>query len=88
MAKKIIRIKRNDLVTKELSSWNFVIFLTLSLMLLIIVVSALRSVSTDLRSRAGLACPSLSLPNANSCLSGWKYTDNVNGCPGFVCENK
>lgn len=71
----------------DLSSWNFVIFLTLAFILLVVVVAAMKNVSLDLRSRAGLACPKLSLPRAEDCPGGWTYKRDAQGCLAFFCEN-
>lgn len=71
----------------DLSSWNFVIFLTLAFILLVVVVAAMKNVSLDLRSKAGLACPQLSLPRAEDCPGGWTYKRDAQGCLAFFCEN-
>ncbi len=73
---------------EDLSSWNFIIFLTLAFILLVVVLSAMNKVSLDLRSRAGLACPDLSLPRAEDCAGGWTYKRDANGCLAFFCEAK
>jgi hypothetical protein len=87
MVKKSVRkASLKPMLAKELSSWNFVIFLTLALILLVFVVTAINNVTNDVRTRAGLACPEVTLPDTKSCPTGWKYVDNVNGCPGFTCE--
>lgn len=72
----------------DLASWNFIIFLTLAFVLLVVVLSAMNKVSLDLRSRAGLACPQLSLPRAEDCAGGWTFKRDVNGCLAFFCEPK
>lgn len=62
MAKKTVRgagLKKNDL-----RSWNFIIFLTLAFILLVVVLTAMTRLTFDIRSRAGLACPEVSLPRA------------------------
>ena len=76
---------------KELSSWNFIIFLTLAFLLLVIILSTMRGVTADLRSRAGLSCPSIEpedLPSPETCPGGvWEYKRNIEtGCPAFHCE--
>lgn len=75
----------------ELTSWNFIIFLTLAFLLLVIVLSAMRGVTTDLRSRAGLSCPEIKsseLPAPEACPGGvWQYKRNAQtGCPAFHCQ--
>lgn len=84
MAKRTVRSsnKQNDF-----KSWNFILFLTLSFILLVVILNALSSVSNDVRSKAGLICPTAILPRAEDCPGGWKYQrDATNGCPTFVCE--
>jgi hypothetical protein len=77
-----IKIKGHDF-----GSWNFIIFLTLAFILLVTLLSAMNSVSTDIRSKAGLICPKVTLPRAEDCAGGWKYQrDATNGCPTFVCS--
>jgi len=88
MAKKQAGRSANVKQLLDLSGWNFIIFLTLAFMLLVFVLAAMRSVSQDVRTRAGLACPKVSLPNPNGCPQGWKFITNANGCPDFVCEAK
>lgn len=78
--------------SSELASWNFIIFLTLAFLLLVIILSAMRGVTTDLRSRAGLSCPTIDandLPSPEACPGGtWEYKRNVEtGCPAFHCQN-
>lgn len=77
---------------KQLSSWNFVIFLTLAFILLIVVVVSMQGVATDLRSRAGLSCPnplaafSGKLPQAEECNGEWKLSKDARGCQVFLCQ--
>ncbi len=73
--------------SKDIASWNFIIFLTLAFILLVIVVSAMKKVSLDVRSKAGLACPELTLPRAEDCPGGWTYKRDVSGCLAFFCGN-
>jgi hypothetical protein len=72
----------------DLSSWNFIMFLTLAFILLVVVLTAMKKVSLDLRSRAGLSCPQLALPRAEDCAGGWTYKRDANGCLAFFCEVK
>jgi ABC-type lipoprotein release transport system permease subunit len=84
MAKRKVqatRTRKNDLM-----SWNFIIFLTLAFILLVVVLSAMNRVTLDVRSRAGLACPQITLPRAEDCATGWVYKrDATNGCLSFFC---
>lgn len=85
--------KRKILINKaapwsDLSSWNFIMFLTLAFILLVVVLTAMKKVSLDLRSRAGLSCPQLALPRAEDCAGGWTYKRDANGCLAFFCEVK
>lgn len=71
----------------DVASWNFVLFLVLAFILLVVLVSALTATSHDVRSKAGLECPSVSLPRPEDCPGTWKYgRDVTNGCPAFICE--
>lgn len=84
MAKRNVRagIRKNDLM-----SWNFIIFLTLAFILLVVVLSAMRRLTFDVRSRAGLACPQVTLPRAEDCSTGWVYKrDTATGCLAFFCN--
>ena len=77
---------------KELGSWNFVIFLTLAFVLLVIVVVSMKGVALDLRSRAGLACPNPlaafngQLPQSSECNGEWKLSTDARGCQVFLCQ--
>ncbi len=79
---------------KELGSWNFVIFLTLAFILLVIVVVSMKGVALDLRSRAGLACPNPlaafngQLPQASECNGQWRLSEDARGCQVFLCQPK
>lgn len=73
---------------RDLSSWNFVIFLTLAFILLVIVLTAMNRTTIDLRTKAGLACPDIQLPRAEDCAGGWTYKRDSNGCLAFFCEIK
>ena len=68
-------------------SWNFIIFLTLAFILLVVVLTAMRRLTFDVRSRAGLECPQVTLPRAEDCSTGWVYKRNTtNGCLAFFCN--
>ncbi len=76
-------------IKNDLSAWNFILFLTLAFILLVVVLTLMRNVTQDVRSRAGLACPQVTLPRAEDCASGWVYKrDATNGCLKFFCEVK
>ena len=72
----------------ELSGWNFIIFLTLAFILLVVVLTQMNRTSFDLRSKAGLACPQLTTPRAEDCPGGWTFKRDTNGCLAFFCEPK
>lgn len=74
--------------TKDIASWNFILFLTLAFILLVVVLNAMNRVTFDLRSRAGLSCPAITLPRAEDCSGGWTYKRDINGCLAFFCEAK
>ncbi|MBI5019434.1 hypothetical protein HZB58_04145 [Candidatus Gottesmanbacteria bacterium] len=77
---------------KELGSWNFVIFLTLAFVLVVVVVVMMKGVAIDLRSRAGLACPDPlaafngKLPQPAECNGEWKLSADSRGCQVFLCQ--
>lgn len=74
-------------VRGDLTSWNFILFLTLAFILLVVVLSAMRRLTFDVRSRAGLDCPQITLPRAEDCSTGWVYKRNTtNGCLAFFCN--
>ena len=81
-------VSRSLFRKEDLASWNFIIFLTLAFILLVIVLKAMTGVSQDLRAKAGLACPDVSLPRAEDCAGGWTYKRDANGCLAFFCESK
>ena len=83
------KVSRAAFKTQDFAAWNFILFLTLAFILLVVLLSAMKSVSNDIRSRAGLVCPQVTLPRPEDCAGGWKYQRDVtNGCPTFVCEAK
>jgi len=90
MAKKTRRASTQKPSKKifELSSWNFILFLTLAFILLVVVLTQMNKVSFDLRSKAGLTCPTLTTPRAEDCAGGWTFKRDTNGCLAFFCEAK
>jgi len=86
MAKRRASRKSVSFNPKDLSAWNFIIFLTLAFILLVVVLNATNKIGLDLRSRAGLSCPTLTLPRAEDCPGGWTYKRDLNGCLAFFCE--
>lgn len=88
MAKRT-KTSRATFQKQNFGAWNFILFLTLSFILLVVMLNAISTTSRDLRSKAGLICPQVTLPRAEDCAGGWKYQRDVtNGCPTFVCEAK
>jgi len=83
MAKKRVAVKK---FSTELSAWNFILFLTLAFILLVVVLTLMKNVTQDVRSKAGFACPTLTLPRAEDCATGWIYKRNADGCLGFFCN--
>jgi len=73
---------------KDITSWNFIIFLTLAFILLVIVLTATNRIALDVRSRAAGACPQLSLPRAEDCPGGWIFKRDAMGCLAFFCTAK
>lgn len=98
MARKKIRSRSHTkasasaVVGKDLSNWNFVIFLVLAFILLVVVVVSMKGVALDLRSRAGLSCPNPlaafngRLPQPSECNGDWKLSRDARGCQVFVCQ--
>lgn len=89
MPKTKFSSKRSVFGKKDIASWNFIIFLTLAFILLVVVLSAMQGVSFDLRSKAGLACPQLTLPRVEDCPGGeWKFTRDPKNpsCQTFICQ--
>jgi len=87
MAKKsVTRVPKT--MMQDFSSWNFILFLTLALILLVIVAVNVRKVSLDLRSRASGICPQITaLPRPEDCPGGkWSFQRDTQGCERFFCE--
>lgn len=85
MAKR--KVRAGSVHKTDLTSWNFIIFLTLAFILLVVVLTAMRRLTFDVRSRAGLTCPQVTLPRAEDCASGWVYKRNAaDGCLSFFCN--
>jgi len=82
--KKSVSVKSKD----GLSAWNFIIFLTLAFILLVVVLMQMNRTSIDLRAKAGLTCPELTTPRAEDCPGGWTFKRDTNGCLAFFCEPK
>jgi hypothetical protein len=73
----------------EFSQWNFILFLTLSFILLVVVLNAMTGLTNDIRTRAMYGnCPSkVQAPRAEDCAGGtWLYKRGNDGCPGFFCN--
>ena len=73
---------------KDIASWNFIIFLTLAFILLVIVLTATNRVAMDVRSRAAGSCAQLVAPRAEDCPGGWTFKRDTTGCLAFFCEAK
>jgi hypothetical protein len=90
-SKKSTAIKKVLYTSKsasEFSTWNFIIFLTLAFILLVVVLTQMNRTSFDLRSKAGLTCPELTAPRVEDCPGGWTFKRDTNGCLAFFCEPK
>jgi hypothetical protein len=82
-------VRRISVKGHDFSSWNFILFLTLAFILLVVLLNAMNVVSTDVRSKAGLICPKVTIPRPEDCPSTWKFLkDATNGCPTFICTAK
>lgn len=97
MAKRKVRSSKTisaSYIKKDLGSWNFIIFLTLAFILLVVIVSNMKSLALDLRTRAGLACPNAlaafnnKLPRPEDCSGLWKLSTDARGCQVFLCQSK
>jgi len=74
---------------QDIASWNFIIFLTLAFILLVVVLTAMQNVSLDVRTKAGLTCPQAKLPRIEDCPGGeWKFKRDPGNpsCQTFLCE--
>lgn len=82
MARKTSHTKtfKNDLM-----SWNFIIFLTLAFILLVVVLSAMSRLTLDVRTKAGLACKVPAMPRAEDCSIGWTFKRDSDGCLKYFC---
>ncbi len=90
MATKKITLNKSSVRANDLASWNFIIFLTLALLLLVILMSAMNGVAKDLRSRAMGICPTPAMmPRAEDCPGGkWDYKRMEDGCEAFICPTR
>lgn len=90
MARKKTRksTKKTKTLPSDLASWNFIIFLTLAFILLVVVVYATQNMALDLRSRATGECRTPNLPRAEDCPGGWTFRRGSDGCLAFFCEAK
>ena len=90
-SRKKLSVRKNLYASKsvaDFSAWNFIIFLALAFILLVVVLTQMNKTTFDLRSKAGLACPELTAPRAEDCSGGWTFRRDNNGCLGFFCEPK
>lgn len=75
----------------DVASWNFIIFLTLAFILLVVVLNAMGPVGKglfELRSRASANCqPVTALPQPEDCAAGWTFKRDGMGCPSFICTS-
>lgn len=70
----------------DFSSWNFIIYLLLGFVLIVVVATMLQSNAMQLGVQAGFACPELKVPaNADQCRGGFVVAPNGN-CKELVCK--
>ncbi|MCX8009211.1 MAG: hypothetical protein N3A54_05970 [Patescibacteria group bacterium] len=74
----------------DFQPWNFIIFIVLSLVLVVVVAATLQGKVTDLGIQAGFVCPRVSLRNPDECPQGWKVEykqidSRRTKCPILVC---
>lgn len=87
--KKKTAVKKKTVINPfDFSGWNFIIFLTLAFVLVVVVALAMGDTATELRAKAGLSCPIIKeLPRPEDCPGGeWKFRRGENGCQAFFCE--
>jgi len=88
-AKRVLKVSKKSVGKRlDFASWNFIIFLTLAFILLVVVLTQMNKTTFDLRSKAGLSCPDLTTPRAEDCPGGWTFKRDMNGCLAFFCEAK
>lgn len=88
MKKKTAPSKQTRKNILDFSAWNFVIFLTLTFVLIVIVALTMSDEARALRAKAGLQCPEVkTLPRPEDCPGGeWIYQRAATGCVEFVCK--
>jgi hypothetical protein len=88
MKKKSVQSKK-PLSLFDFSAWNFILFLTLALILIVAVALTISGEARNLSAKAGLSCPEIKkLPRPEDCPGGtWQYKRNTqNGCATFFCQ--
>jgi hypothetical protein len=84
---KTNRSSRESYISNELSSLNFMIFLTLAFMLIVAVVTALRNMNASnvMRTKAAEQCPA----TVTTCDNGKAVCfRGADGCSRCVCSDK
>jgi hypothetical protein len=69
----------------DFSSWNFIIFILLGFILIVVVAVTLQGSATSLGVQAGFVCPQIRLRNPQECPQGWKVDFQSERCPKLVC---
>ena len=69
----------------DFNSWNFIIFLLLGFILIVVVAVSLQGGATNLGVQAGFACPNVRLRDPRECPQGWKVDFNSGRCPKLTC---
>ena len=69
----------------DFSAWNFIIFLLLGFILIVVVATAHQGNATDLGVQAVFVSPIVSWPDPSQCRSGWRPKFERGKCPVFVC---
>lgn len=80
------RVTQHKTFRNDLASWNFILFLTLAFILLIVVLTLMKNVTQDVRSKAGFVCPTPVMPRAEDCAVGWTFKRDTDGCLKFFCN--
>lgn len=69
----------------DFSSWNFIIFLLLGFVLIVVVATSLQSGAINLGVQAGFVCPNIKLRDPRECPQGWKVDFKSGRCPVLIC---
>jgi hypothetical protein len=70
----------------DMAGWQFLLFLVFGLLLIVGVIKVANASSGfDLRSKAGLICPTVKMRDLPTCDGGYTFRRDVNGCLSAFC---